>query len=175
MDTGMIQGHAAQPLFFSPALAISRYLLQYQAQQTLAQTHVQLPDDLDSLGLQEQDKKDLLAAVEDYNKLAARYLDIEHEVVCASASLITTQNQLYEARSRVESATCKRSFVIDREYRLRALNDASRAFQRASCSPSPSSPSVPSSSTSCSSSPPTSPSVHASPCALPPCLPQHVL
>ncbi|KIM79008.1 hypothetical protein PILCRDRAFT_10668 [Piloderma croceum F 1598] len=114
MDTSMIQGyHTQPPFFFSTALAFSKYL-QSQTQQMLAQINIQLPDDLDLLGLQEQDKKNLLATLEEYNKVVAR--------------------------SCVESASCKRFFMIDR---FQALKDTSLGFQLVSSTPSPSSSSPP--------------------------------
>jgi hypothetical protein len=153
-------------------------------------TNFQLPDDLNSLGLREQDKEDLLAAIEEYDNLVTRYLDIErrhkekaqHPMVYASADLIAIRKQLYEARLRVASAA-RKGFVTDREYLtvtytchwltiilagFQALNDISHAFRRAPSSPSPSS------SASTSSSPSTSPSVPASPCTYSSCLPQYV-
>ena len=106
-----------------------------------------------SLGLQEQDKKDILAVLEEYRKAAARCLDFERDLARTCVGFITARNQLSEATSRVMSVIPKPRYVFDREYltadytcnwlttipaAYQAIYDTSPGFQRVSSSPSPS-------------------------------------
>jgi len=71
---------------------------------------LQLPDDFNSLKLNEEDRKYLVTAFEDYNKLHQISLDLERshpEMVVHSVAyninLITVREQLQEARSCIVS------------------------------------------------------------------------
>jgi len=63
-----------------------------------------LPADFESLQLEDQDKKDLIAAFEDYNNLRCIYLDMQHQEQVShnhSGSIIGLRGQLCEARSHI--------------------------------------------------------------------------
>jgi hypothetical protein len=74
-------------------------------------TDLQVPADWDSLKLKEQDRKDLLSAVEEYNKLRGLYFDLDgkrgtmiNTALLYGVNLVTLRQQLYDARSNIAVA-----------------------------------------------------------------------
>jgi hypothetical protein len=67
-----------------------------------------MPADWDSLKLREQDRKDLLSTIEEYNKLRGVYFELDHKrrtmanaALLYCTNLVTLRQQLYDAKSNI--------------------------------------------------------------------------